>query len=297
MEEPAGNKHGRRAVVLGGGGVAGIAWECGLLQGLLEGGVDVSDADVVVGTSAGSVVGAALCQGGISGAYASQFAPPPAGSSSLATGSFDMAEFMNVLATATSGAPAPDVARARIGEYACRLPDQPPQEVREQLISASLRSLAWPPALRVTAVDATDGSFEVFTDSSGVALPRAILASCSVPGWAATVTIDGRRFMDGGVRSGTNADVAADCDLVLVIACNAEPESSVLGPTLPEVVASWRGRRRVSCVYADAESVAAYGPDPLDASSRVASARAGYNQGRRVATDVMAFWGMFGSRL
>ena len=53
----------RTALVLGGGGITGIAWEIGVLAGLAEAGVDLTGADLVVGTSAGSVVGAQITSG------------------------------------------------------------------------------------------------------------------------------------------------------------------------------------------------------------------------------------------
>src|SRR5687768_10690370 len=66
----------RRALVLGGGGITGIGWELGLLAGLAEAGLDLSGADLVVGTSAGSVVGAKLTSGGgIEAMFARQLEP------------------------------------------------------------------------------------------------------------------------------------------------------------------------------------------------------------------------------
>lgn len=56
-------EHGGTALVLGGGGITGIAWEIGILAGVARAGVDLTDAEVVVGTSAGSVVGAQVTNG------------------------------------------------------------------------------------------------------------------------------------------------------------------------------------------------------------------------------------------
>src|ERR1700681_4453810 len=70
---------GGRALVLGGGGVTGIAWETGLLAGLAEAGIDLTSADLVVGTSAGSVVGAQILSGvSIKALYAEQLVEPRA---------------------------------------------------------------------------------------------------------------------------------------------------------------------------------------------------------------------------
>src|ERR1700680_4535585 len=68
-----------RALVLGSGGVTGVAWELGVLAGLAAHGVDLTEADLVVGTSAGSVVGAQLTSGvSLADLYASQLVPPDA---------------------------------------------------------------------------------------------------------------------------------------------------------------------------------------------------------------------------
>ena len=53
----------RRALVLGGGGITGIAWETGLIAGLAALDIDLAAADVIIGTSAGSVVGTDIASG------------------------------------------------------------------------------------------------------------------------------------------------------------------------------------------------------------------------------------------
>jgi NTE family protein len=100
-------------------GIAGIAWEIGLLAGFLDRGITLNDADLVVGTSAGSVVGALLRLDGIGGALAEQLTPiedqPTAGNG------FDSTEFMADLAAATQGAKSDQDARVRLGVVA-RMP-------------------------------------------------------------------------------------------------------------------------------------------------------------------------------
>src|SRR3954464_14941252 len=68
----------RRALVLGGGGITGVAWEIGVLAGLADAGVDLTGADLVVGTSAGSVVGAQVTTGGNLGDLFERQLEPPA---------------------------------------------------------------------------------------------------------------------------------------------------------------------------------------------------------------------------
>ncbi|HEY8317215.1 MAG TPA: patatin-like phospholipase family protein [Amnibacterium sp.] len=279
----------RRGLVLGGGGVAGIAWELGVLAALIEAGIDLEAADVVVGTSAGSVAGAALRQGAVPAAYALQFAP--AEEEAPETSGFDVERFRAVVASAQEQ-PDEIAARSTLGRYALSVPqERMPAAARIAMIESQLPAKDWPERdLRVTAVDAETGEFVVQTRASGVPLAAAVMASCSVPGVWPTMPVGGRQLMDGGVRSGTNADVADDCDVVLIIACMLEPASSATGPTMREVAAEIDARGRALVAEADAASTRAFGLNPLLMSSRSGSARAGHEQGARIAAEVAAFW-------
>lgn len=280
----------RRGLVLGGGGVAGIAWEYGVLAALEDPGIDLNAADVVVGTSAGSVVGAALRHGAVQQAYAGQSVPVEAESPEMA--GFDVQELMGVFAAAQQEADETS-ALALIGQYALTVPqERMPEEVRVAMLVSQLASQEWPDrALRVTAVDARTGEFVVYDAEAGAPLARAIMASCSIPGVGPTMPIDDRLLMDGGIRSGTNADVASDCDRVIVIACNPEPERSATGPTLVQAVAQLEANGSVLLIGADDASRTAFGPNPLLMSSRTGSAAAGYAQGSALADEVARFWG------
>lgn len=290
MSKKEGPRDERRAIVLGGGGVAGIAWEYGLIAGLIERGVPLNDADLVVGTSAGSLVGATLRGEGIPAAFESQSVPIEMDSAAMAA--FDVSKFMQVMADAATDSPDEETARAKIGAYASAVPrNEQAAAFQLEMVAAQLPSRTWPALeLKVTAVNATDGSFVVFDSDSGVELAAAVMASCSVPGVGPTTDIDGTKYMDGGMRSGTNADVAAGYGRVLVIACNAEPDSSAQGPTLPEAVKTLEEESTVLVLTADAASIAAFGPNPLSMSTRGASAAAGYAQAAVVAGAVAGFW-------
>lgn len=283
-------RESRRAIVLGGGGVAGIAWEYGLLAGLLDHGIPLNDADLVVGTSAGSVVGATLRGDGVHAAFTSQSIPIEM--DDAAVDAFDVSVFMQVMADAVTNSSGEVSARAEIGTYALAVPrDEAAAAAQVAMVAAQLPSREWPPrALNVTAVDATDGTFRVFDNASDVDLARAIMASCSVPGVGPTTHLEGREYMDGGMRSGTNADVATGYGRVLVIACNVEPESSGLGPTLPQAVTALESEANVVVLTADEASVTAFGPNPLLMSTREASAAAGYAQAGSIAETVARFW-------
>src|ERR1035438_7430810 len=128
-----------RALVLGGGGVTGVAWELGILAGLAQQGVDLSQADLVVGTSAGSVVGAQLTSGvSVGELYAAQLAPP--GTEIAARmGLLTMLRYGWVLARSRD----PVQARARFGRMALATRTVSPAERRE-VIQARLPSGDWP---------------------------------------------------------------------------------------------------------------------------------------------------------
>ncbi len=279
----------RRALVLGSGGVAGIAWEIGLLDGLLQRGITLNDADFVVGTSAGSVVGTILQFGKISDAVTEQVMPVEDQPSP--SDGFDGTAYMAALAAATEGAQSEQDARARVGVMARSVTEGPPEADRLAMVASQLPSTKWPARrLGITAIDATDGAFHVFDADSGVDLVRAISASCSVPGIWPPTTIDGRPFMDGGMRSATNADVTAGYDRILIVACNAEPPVSALGPTLLQAVDQLQKNGKVLVVTADANSMQAFGTNPLAMSTRAPSAEAGRQQAASISDQIGAFW-------
>jgi len=278
-----------RGVVLSGGGVAGVAWELGLIAGLRARGVDLREADLIVGTSAGSVVGSILRAGDVDASYASVFEPvddaPPPGDPLRAE------RLMAAFAEAAAGGGGEQAVRARIGALARTAEGTGSEEQNIARIARLLPPGGWPDRLRVTAVDAVDGSFVLFDAASGVPFERAVAASCAVPVVFPAITIDGRTYTDGGVRSVTNADAAADVDRLLVIACSVEPASSPAGPTLPEVIRSLKGSTEVMVIQADEESTRAFGADTPSVSTRLASAEAGRRQADDVAEAVRAFWG------
>ncbi|MGZ4643112.1 MAG: patatin-like phospholipase family protein [Blastococcus sp.] len=277
----------RTALVLGGGGITGIAWEIGVVAGLAEAGVDLSSADFVVGTSAGSVVGAQLTSGAeLEAMYGRQLAPATGEKvSRLNRGT--MARFAWAMLRTRGDHTA---FRRRIGELALAAEKAgltPSEQERLDVIGGRLISTAWPErALAVTAVDAETGEFRTFDRDSGVPLVSAVAASCAVPGVYPPVSIDGRRYVDGGMRSAANADLAQGYDRLVVLA----PISRGFGP-MASVDAQVTGLvARVAVVSPDAASKAAIGKNVLDPAARAPSAKAGRAQAASVATQVAEVW-------
>lgn len=274
----------KRALVLGGGGLTGIGWEWGILSGLAEAGVDLSDADLVVGTSAGSVVGAQLATGlDLEERYQAQLVPPD-GELAASLGARVMLRY----ALAMVGPRAPQKVRKRIGRLALRAKTGP-ESARRAVIESRLPVKEWPTRpLQLTAVDTATGELRVFDRSSEVPLVSAVAASCAVPGVWPPVTIEGHRYMDGGARSGTNADLAAGYDRVVVIA----PLPRGIGPMsgVATQVEALRARSQVALVTPDRASVQAFGRNVLDPKRRAGAARAGRAQATALASEIRDLW-------
>jgi NTE family protein len=277
-----------RALVLGGGGVAGIAWETGVVAGLADNGVDVAGADLIIGTSAGSTVAAQITSHvSLEDLFARQCEPP--GSSGELTAPSDLASLVQFFADAVATTSTAIELRIAVGSMALKT-DTVPEEARLKVIAGRLPSHGWPDrALRVVAVDALTGDERIFDERGDVSLIDAVAASSAVPGVWPPVTIDGRRYMDGGFRSVHNADLAVGHDSVVILA----PIDELL-PVAPDVSAGMEtlgARSRIQFVRPDEAATAAFGPDLLDPAAREASARAGRRQGRAVASSVQSLWG------
>ncbi|MCW2735596.1 patatin-like phospholipase family protein [Nocardioides sp.] len=274
---------GSTALVLGGGGITGIAWELGILAGLADAGVDLTDADVVVGTSAGSVVGAQVTNGiPLADLYAAQLQPPDA----------ELGGRLSRIAALKLLPPylLPGSGRtklARVGRVASAS-HGPGTVDREGVIRSRLPVHDWPDRdLRVTAVDTTSGEFTVFTRESGVDLVAAVAASCAVPTVWPPVEIAGRTYMDGGMRSTANVDVVRGAERVVVLAPlpRALSRRTSIRAQLERIAP-----REWSVVTPDPEAVAAFGRNLLDPAKRKVAAEAGLRQSRGLADEMRHVW-------
>jgi NTE family protein len=275
------------ALVLGGGGITGIAWEIGLLHGLAEAGVDLSDADVVVGTSAGSVVGAQLtCGTPLEQMHAAQLADP-AGEIGAAFGRLVLVRYAALL-LAPGGSTTKRRRLGRASVRAARRPGAVPAADRIRVIRDRLPSDTWPQRdLRVTSVDAESGEFVVWDREGPADLVHAVAASCAVPLVWPPVTVAGRAYVDGGVRSGSNADVARGAGRVVVLA--PLPRSLSRSQSVPAQLTR-TGATATAVVSPDAAALAAIGRNVLDPAQRQAAARAGHAQAAQVLDEVRAAW-------
>jgi NTE family protein len=190
--------------VLGAGGRAGAAYHRGVVTAMRDAGLDPRAAEVIVGTSAGSLIGAALRR-----------EAPARPSPQLPA---------DTLRRLRRGAVLDLARRPREGVNALLLrPDFRLGRLDISDIVAGVRrahGAEWPAAaLWVVAARRADGKRVVFGRPGAPAtdVATACAASCAVPGWVKPIVIDGQEYVDGGMHSPTNADLLADCDLGLIV--------------------------------------------------------------------------------
>ncbi|ASW88080.1 MULTISPECIES: patatin-like phospholipase family protein [Mycobacterium] len=286
----------KRALVLAGGGIAGIAWETGVLRGIADESPAAArlliESDVLVGTSAGSAVAAQLGSGHT---LDELFDRQVSESSAEIDSGVDVDTITELFLTALAAPYEEPLDKTRqqmqrIGAVALAT-ETVPAPVRRQVIAQRLPSHEWPErAVRLTAIDVATGELTVFDRESGVDLVDAVAASCAVPGAWPPVSIADRHYMDGGVASSVNLAVAADCDVAVVLVPSGIDAPSPFGAGPAAEVSSFPGA--AFAVFADADSLAAFGPNALDPGCRIPSALAGREQGRREAAAIARFLGL-----
>jgi NTE family protein len=293
-----------RALVLGGGGPVGIGWEAGLLVGLLDNGVDLKNADAVIGTSAGSVVGFTLASGGditaapslVRGASQPASAGPPL---AAANAQHQVDRLIAALIEAAANPEKADIVRAEMGRMA--LAAETISEVQWLETFSTFAGADWPGAFSCTAVCTLGGSFHVWDKAAGVDPQLAIASSCAVPGVFPPVTIGDARWMDGGGRDILNADVAAGHEVVLAVSCfllEIPPEFST--PALDVFLAATRSRldslrtdeSKVETIVPGQEmlEVSGAGARLMDFTRTADAYEAGRRQGKVEAARLADFW-------
>lgn len=204
-----------RALVLGPGGRLGTAWMAGLSAGLRSFGVNLGEADLIVGTSAGAIVGAVLATGQDPARLATvrrsaNASPAPHRPDPAVTGA--------VFAVLDDPGLDPADARRRVGLIALETVDA---EAENQLIAqraALIAADSWPQRpLLIPAVDAESGEPIVWDAAAGVPLVHAVAASSAFPGIEPPVAVGGHRYLDGALRAGTNTDLAGDARTLVVV--------------------------------------------------------------------------------
>lgn len=291
---------GERALVLGGGGSTGNAWLIGVVAGLYDAGLDVTEADLTIGTSAGSTAAAQLAGATPAELFAAvvgaphqqRAAPLGSGRGPVPHGPVTdhLARTRKIIGSAEDAA---DM-RRRMGAAALEMDaasDGSWQAQWRATVASRLPSQRWPQrSLLITAVDARSGEPVVFDRHSGVELADAVAASCAS---GRPYRIDGKPYIDGGYRRNENADLAAGTRRVLVLSPFGGRTLHPLdwGMQLAAQVDELRaGGSRTETICPDSNSEHLFGANAMDPSLRPPAARAGYHQGGALAEELTEFW-------
>ncbi len=296
------------ALVLGGGGSAGHAWTIGVVAGLAEAGIDMTEAaDLVIGTSSGASAAAqvrsSIPPAELLASILSEPVPPVGQNRPPSPGPPMATVFERMRAIGAAAISAADLQRA-MGAFGLESDatfGPAAAEQRRAMVAARLPHRQWPDRpMTVAAVNAHTGELAAFDRNSGVHLVDAVTASTALPGMVPTHSINGTRYINGGVRSAENADLASGYANVVVLS-----PFGGRGETLPagqfegirrspewgtdlasQVEALRKQGSRVEVITPDADSQAAMGANQMDPATRISAARAGFTQGKQEATRV-----------
>ncbi|MEU1985924.1 patatin-like phospholipase family protein [Nocardia sp. NPDC019395] len=276
MPDAATHREPTIALVLGGGGPVGIAWLAGLTQGLRTAGIDLARADRIIGTSAGAVVGTAIAT---RADLSTLLTPRPTPAEPPAHDYGPLLEIASLLRTVDKDR---DQVLRRVGELALGA-DTGDQAVHLERIGSLVGFADWPEHdLLITSIDIGSGALRAWTRDDAATLVQALAASTSVPGVFPPIEIGGRHYIDGGVRSTINADLAAGYDSVVIL----EP----LAHVYPRTRADRSLDAREVSIGPDETAVAAFGGDLFAEAALGPAYESGLRQAVAAAAELQEFW-------
>ncbi|MFC4771792.1 patatin-like phospholipase family protein [Enterococcus hermanniensis] len=268
-------------IVLGGGGITGIAWETGIISGLFSQGIDLKDADKILGTSAGSFVGAALASGFNMNDYMEKF-KNPAAFNEFAKVRPEVANLW-IQAFRLGGKDRQAVGRL-FGQIIEDYPALTRMEERLSIVKNRLVTTEWASNLEISAINADTGKIHFFDDHSGMSLIEGVAASGAVPGvWPHVQFLD-NDWIDGGMVSSTNAYHMQGVDVVLVFAPLPQKNGAIPSPA--EEVDQLCQQAIAELIIPDERSRSEIGTNIYDASNCAKIAQAGYEQGKELAVKI-----------
>ncbi|MGV1760823.1 patatin-like phospholipase family protein [Rhizobium sp. A22-96] len=281
-----------KALVLSGGGPLAVAWECGILSGLAQSGLAVSSADFILGTSAGAIIGAQIASGRdptlMAKAIIAEGEKSPAGKVGSLYSPEAVAKLPELFAKSQTG----DTGRIEVGTYALKASTQDSPAAYIERMSSIVGFDTWPEKIGLVVVDIADGKPRVLRRDCGVTLGTGVAASCCLPGLHPPVLINGKHYMDGGLRSPANADLVGQFDIILVLSFN--PPGPV-GQRINSRVTAQAGEltasgAKVSVGAPDQACLEAIGPNTMDFARRPEVVRQATGQGIAIAGSLAKIW-------
>jgi len=280
--------------VLSGGGPTGRAFELGVLKGLRDAGIDVTQADLIVGTSSGAVLGSQIgADQALDTLFEALLAAPNSASVAPGDPGFDPAYFQQTVQLFNGAPEVTPTLRIEVGKRALAAAKALSEAAQFRFIESDLGGLVhdWPgQPLKVAAGDVADGTMRFFDSTQGVPIEQALAASTAAPGRVAPIAIGDRRYMDGFVGGPCpggcwpKLDGAAGYGIIIVVATGS-------GPQVTQQIELMRSKgSRVVSISPDAESAAARGQDIFDLNRLQPTAEAGLRQAGTVVAEVRSVW-------
>lgn len=281
-----------KALVLSGGGPLAVAWECGVLSGLTQSGLALSSADFILGTSAGAIVGAQIASGRDPTLMAKAIIAEGEKASAGKVGSVYPQEAIAKLPELFAKSQAGDTGRAEVGAYALAASTPDSAAAYIERMSSIVWSERWPEKIGLVVVDIADGKPRVLRRNCGATLGTGVAASCCLPGLHPPVLIDGKHYMDGGLRSPANADLVGRFDTIVVLSFN--PPGPVGQRMISRVTAQADqliiSGAKVSVTTPDEACLEAIGPNTMDFARRAEVVRQATAQGITIADSLTKIW-------
>ena len=277
-----------KALVLGGGGITGIAWESGVLAGLIDSGILVNHADKILGSSAGSYVGSILANGQNMKTYYEQLANKRDNADNA---QLDPSLFELWREAFVQGKTDEQVIGKYLGDIINKSPSTVSLEERERSVRKRIGNVDWTPQLEITAINAKTGTLESFNETSGISLMEAVMASGAVPGIWPHVDMLGDSWIDGGMISSTNARLMANYKDIIILAPLDQKQGLV--PSVYEDVETLKTNSNVTLITPDQDSRNIIGTNIYSSQHIKEIGDAGYQQGKiigREALDELKHW-------
>ena len=270
-----------RTLVLGGGGITGIAWQAGVLAGLLENGVNVDKADRVIGTSAGAFVGAILVNGYDMKDYYYEL-DERRDDNDRATLSSDIYRlWQNAFVVGRDDA---QKVGQMLGDIVYTRPSHIDLEERKQAVRQRLGDVEWKDILDITVINARTGDVGVFNSRSDVTLEDAITASGAVPGIWPHIRLNNSDWIDGGMVAPTNAMLAKGAKSIIILAPLADGLGMI--PSVYDDAKQLSEQSHVLVIQPDSASEAEIGNNIYNPENIIKVGNAGYRQGLSLAQRI-----------
>lgn len=271
-----------KALVLGGGGITGIAWESGVLAGLIDSGILVNHADKILGSSAGSYVGSILANGQNMKTYYEQLAN---NRDNADNAQLDPSLFELWREAFVQGKTDEQVIGKYLGDIINKSPSTVSLKERERSVRKRIGNVDWTPQLEITAINAKTGTLESFNETSGISLMEAVMASGAVPGIWPHVDMLGASWIDGGMISSTNARLMANYKDIIILAPLDQKQGLV--PSVYEDVETLKTNSNVTLITPDQDSRNIIGTNIYSSQHIKEIGDAGYQQGKLIGRDAL----------